>query len=133
MFRFHDSLYGLWVKGLYWYWKKTKLDSTPSIKGYNKNETCSRNNFEFQYEVFFKVLWLHAYKKYFFHKPSSRLAGQTDIITQILIYHKILQLLSKSANQGFFTKLLNFFYYWEFIVKNCHTLVSKHFGVKKLS
>ena len=55
-------------------------------KGYHKNETCSRSYFEFQYEVFSKFCNCLHIKKYFFHSPSSRLAGQTFIITKILIY-----------------------------------------------
>ena len=54
-------------------------------KGYHKNETCSRNHFEFQHEVFLKFCdCMHII--FFPHMPSSRLAGQTFIINQILIY-----------------------------------------------
>ena len=65
MFYFYDSLYGLWVKGIYWclLW------------------------------VFFEVLWLHAYNLFvFLHKPSPRFAGQTFIITQILIYTTLVKM-----------------------------------------
>ena len=54
-------------------------------KGYHKNETCSRNHCEFQYEVSFKFCDCSRMKKKNY-KPISRLARQTVIITQILIY-----------------------------------------------
>ena len=47
----------------------TNINSGPLLinrKDYHKNKRSSGKCFEFQYEVIFEILWLHAYKTYFF-------------------------------------------------------------------